>query len=209
MSYSKNTIYSTIIQCNYDKNYFNHITTNINTINEKRFTNFSIQKIDYQGKQIMQVFLDIQVVYNNSQKYNIPISIIIPIKFPYEPPFFNVLLKGNNTIFNQENKEINPNSGKISVKSILHWDYTMTLYDILKEVSICFNNIFPILQAPPGQNVNNQTQTQNFNTNRNSIINPNLSNQNNVVNQNVNFNKTNDNFRDSNGPRKTSQGQSK
>jgi hypothetical protein len=167
MSYSKNTIYSTVIQCNYIQDYFNHITTNINTLNEKKFPNFNIQTIQYDGSILIQISLELIISYNNTQKFNIPICILIPKTFPFEPPIFYVILKEPNTIYNQQNQDIDIKSGKLLVKSILKWDYSLGLLDLINEISISFNNIFPILQAPPGYNRINQAE--NFNTNINKI----------------------------------------
>lgn len=182
MSYSKNTIFSTVIQCNYDKNFHHHITTNINTLNEKNFQNFFIQIIDHEGSKLIQIFLEIFVLYNNTQKFSIPISILVTKKFPYEPPIFKVILKSNNTIYNQQNHDIELSTGKLMVKSLINWDYSLTLFEILKEVSISFNNVFPILQAPPGHISNNtmqnQAQQNNYNQNINRNSNANWINQN-------------------------------
>ena len=92
MSYSKNTIHSTVIMCDYLKDFHHHITTNINTINEKKFPNFSIQIIQYEGSKIIRIFLELIILYNNTQKFNIPISILITRKFPYESPIFYIIL---------------------------------------------------------------------------------------------------------------------
>lgn len=176
MSYSKNTIYSTVIQCNYEKDFHHHITTNINTINELKFPNFFFRIVDYEKSKIIQIFLDLIVLYNNTQKFNIPLSILIPIKFPYQPPIFNVVLKAKNTIYNQQNQDIDQKTGKMLVKSLIKWDFSLSLYDVIKEISISLNKVFPILQAPPGyvsdvntnNNVKNENQRNSENLNRTS-----------------------------------------
>lgn len=167
MSYSKNTIHSTVIKCNYDRNFYNHITTNINTINEQKFNNFFIQSIEFEGSIIIQIFLEINIVYDNTQKFSIPLSILITRKFPYEPPIFSVILKYNNTIYNHQNHDIEQNTGKLLVKSLINWDYSLSLLDVLKDISSSFHNVFPILQAPPGHVNKNAHNQWNNNTNSN------------------------------------------
>jgi len=174
--------------CDYLKDFHHHITTNINTINEKKFPNFSIQIIQYEGSKIIRIFLELIILYNNTQKFNIPISILITRKFPYESPIFYIILKSNNTIYNQQNHDIDLNTGKLLVKSLINWDYSLMLYDVLIEVYNSFNKVFPILQAPPGYNkhlhinnnanYNNQQAQPNNNQNyNNQVQNFNVNNQ--------------------------------
>lgn len=207
MSYHKNTIYETVIQCSYNKDYHNHITTNINYVNEKKYHNFRMQKLNIQGKYWIGLFLDIQTVYNMTQKYSIPIQILIPDNFPFIAPLPSVCLPSPNTIINPENKDIDPNSCLISTNSIKKWDWSTSLNKIIEEISSSFNKAFPILQVQPGQNPNINRNSQgewkspqvspSFSPNYNPNLNPNMQNFN---NQNVNLNPNIANFNSTNNP---------
>lgn len=160
MSYHKNTIYETIIQCSYSSDYHNHITTNINNVNEKKYNNFRMQKLNVHGKYWIGLFLDIQTIYNNTQKFLIPIQILIPDNFPYVAPIASVCLPGTNTIINQENRDIDPKSCCIITNSIKNWDWSTSLNKIIEEIQNSFNKSFPILQVHPGQNPNLNRNSQ-------------------------------------------------
>lgn len=209
MSYHKNTIYETVIQCSFNKDYFNHITTNINYVNEKKYQNFRMQKLNIHGKYWIGLFLDVQTLYTNTQKYSIPIQILIPDNFPFIAPMASVCLPGPSTIVNTENKDIDPKTCLINTNSIKKWDWSSGLNKIIEEISASFNKAFPILQVQPGQNPNFNQSAQagwkspqvspSFSPNYNPNMQPNYNSNNNNVNiNNVNPNANNINCSGSN-----------
>jgi len=158
MSYHKNTIYETVIQCHYNKDYHNHITNIINYVNEKKFNNFRIQKLNVQGKFWIGLFLEILTLYN-IQKFFIPIQILIPDNFPYLAPIVSVCLPPN-TILNSENKDIDQKTCRISTNLLNKWDCSTNLNKIIEEISQSFNKNFPILQIQPCQSPNMNVKLQ-------------------------------------------------
>lgn len=190
MSYHKNTIYETVIQCSFNKDYFNHITNNIYNINEKKYQNFRFQKLNVQGKCWIGLSLEIQTLYQNSQKFFIPIQLLIPDNFPFIPPVVSVCLPSPNTIVNPENKDIDQNTCKIFTNLIKKWDWSTSLIKVIEEINHSFNQAFPILQVQqrPNQNINNYIQNTGISPNCQVNMSPN-SNQFN----NPNFNQYNSN----------------
>jgi len=200
MSYHKNTIYETVIQCSFNKDYFNHITNNIYSINEKKYHNFQIQKFNVQGKFWIGLSLDIQILYQNSQKFFIPIQLLIPDNFPFIAPLVNVCLPGPNTIINPENKDIDQKSCKIYTNLIKKWDWSTSLIKVIEEINQSFNKAFPILQVQqiPNQNINAFIQNTGISPNCQANMSPNTCNFNNPNLNQYNSNQMNDsNIRDS------------
>ncbi len=198
MSLHKNTIYETVIQCHYDKEFLNHITSNINYVNEKKYNNFRIQILNVQGQYLIGIFLDIQTLFENSKKFFVPIQLFIPKNFPYTPPIAKVCLPNTNTIVNSQNYDIDPKTCIIMTNLLRKWDLSTNLNTIIDEISQSFNKNFPILQVQPGYNPNvdiiqqtdfnkqsppinpsynpnfNTNQYANYNTNINPYFNPNI-----------------------------------
>lgn len=190
MSYHKNTIYETVIQCAYHKEYQSFISTNIAYVNDKKYNNFKMQRIVSNGKNLIVLFLDIPTMFNN-KKYFVPISIFLQDNFPAKPPIIKVVLPGNNFIINNQNKDIEQMSCLITTDSMKKWDYTTSLNKLLDEMSSSFSSNFPIIQLGPGQV--NPMANNNVNVN-NGFINQNMNNANNNYNTNYNSNNINNQY---------------
>jgi len=148
-----------------------------------------MQKLNIHGKNWIGLFLEIQTFYNNTQKFFIPMQILIPDNFPFIAPMASVCLQGPYIIINPDNKDIDPKTCLINTNLIKKWDWSTSLNKIIEEISVSFNKTFPILQVQPGQNPNyNQTadwKSPQVSPSCSPINNPKIQNFNNLNNHNV------------------------
>ena len=162
MSYSKSTIVDTVNKCSYNKEYNRHIAYNIETIQNKNFKNFTIQIIPLNTDHLLKINLEISCLFDKKY-FNIPISIFIPPKFPYFPPDITLIRNADNIIVNKNNQDIDPLSWRIYTKSIRNWVASISLVNLIDEITLSFNANFPIFLIPPGQNIQTSPNT-NFQT---------------------------------------------
>ena len=82
--------------------------------------------------------------------YSVPIQIFLPRNFPHEAPLF-YLEVGQGCGVNQNNKNIDINSKKITVPSLASWTLTTSFITILKEIQASFSTCFPIFRITQNQ----------------------------------------------------------
>jgi multidrug efflux pump subunit AcrB len=148
-----------------------------------------MEKLIIHGKYWIVLFLEIHTIYNNNQKFFIPIQIMIPDNFPFIAPMIRVCLPATNTVINTENKDIDQKTCMIMTNLIKKWDWSTSLNKIIEEIQASFNKAFPIMQVQSEQNPNlnmssqgewnNQLESSNYSHNYNQNMHPNIQNINN------------------------------
>jgi len=92
--------------------------------------------------------------------YSVPIQIFLPRNFPHEAPLF-YLEVGQGCGVNQNNKNIDINSKKITVPSLASWTLTTSFITILKEIQASFSTCFPIFRITQNQMPQNNMMNNN------------------------------------------------
>lgn len=76
--------------------------------------------------------------------YDVPVIIYFMKKMPYEPPQFFVDLPVGKMI-NPNNREIDPNTRRITTMKLFKWSPTTDIISVLNEIQESFNRNFPIV----------------------------------------------------------------
>lgn len=90
-------------------------------------------------------------MHYKSGKYNLPIAIWLPLKFPVSPPVAYVKRNPKQFIFNTKCRIIDPSQdGRIISDYVRNWSYpTSNLSDFVGDLRVHFAEYPPLYQAPP------------------------------------------------------------
>jgi hypothetical protein len=150
MSHSLITILEQVTQCNYPINVKDYIANVIGemTTTDKSCKYFKINKpkCDKTTEIILALRLMIPTVFAGF-KYDIPIVIYLPKTFPFSPPEIFIEKFSKDIEINANNKNVDPNSGRVITKGLATWNSYSSLPNIIKEINISFNEVFPVYQV--------------------------------------------------------------
>jgi hypothetical protein len=150
-----NSIIELINQCCYPINlrdYIANILLDISLTSPSAAFYKTTQENDY----IIAFIYNISTSFKE-KKYEIPIFIIIPKNFPFQPPEV-VIDKAPDTGINPKNLNIDPNTNRIFTNIIKIWNQNSQLGELINEVTISFNTHFPVYKL---NRVNNITSNVN------------------------------------------------
>jgi len=150
--------------------------------------NMNLNRYGKQNGIVTDVILLIKCQLNvqfKDRNYDIPISIIIPKKFPFEPPEF-YLDKMQDFCINPKNSDIDALNWRILTNSLKNWDFynNTSILTVLKEILNSFNKNFPIyrqsnvIYQKPQQNPLIETSSHSFQSQ--SVYNPPLDSNKNI-----------------------------
>ena len=158
----KTKILEDIKVCSYPYNMKETIANSIFEI-AKMTKNVHLNKFGKQSGIVTDVILLVKCQVNVQFKdrfYDIPINIVIPKSYPFDPPEF-YLDKLPDFGLNPKNTDIDPNSYRILVNVLKYWDSYNNSSSVraLQEIIISFHNNFPIYRNS-SKPVNQQPQQQ-------------------------------------------------
>ena len=148
-----NSIFDAVSACSYPTNSKDYIGTCIlelyNMSNTTRF-----HKVNKDGDKIIVAQYKVQATFK-MKKYDVPILIYLPKNFPIQCPEVYIETKVDTGI-NPKNKDIDPNTKKMSLGALRGWSNYSSLKSIIIDCEISFNKEFPVYKITSNlSNVNN------------------------------------------------------
>ena len=209
----KTEIFSAVSLCGYPPNVTDSLIELITQIMNYPYVKSPPQyKIKTKNQEkIIAVRCPMEIPFNK-KNYEVPIVIFFSKFIPLEPPkIFLEVSKGS--AINPKTKDVDIHSRKILTPSLLSWNQSSNIINILNEIRSCFSKVFPIYKIKKNQvndgldirptlntiNINDNNRNDPFlksntiNINNNAIFNF-------VSNNNINNNKINNNTAPNNDP---------
>lgn len=207
MSYNRLSILEAVNQCSYNSNIKDYITNIICELcsQSKSARYYKCNRVIGNKSETIIVMRYIINTKFASRFYEIPILIYIPSIFPYAPPEIYLERTSKNVGVNDNNRDIDPKTNRITTKEIINWNSYSTLPNVLAEINASFNMAFPIYQITNNRDLPSNTSTSSDRAYSNTIINNQQINQNTLISQNINqlyqqYNNNQQQYRDNYNP---------
>ena len=145
-------------ECSYDQNNKDYLATLIMAaMNFPKKTSQVRHFIRNVGQnRLIMIWYPMSIPFMG-KNYNIPLQIYIMKNMPYEPPqIFLEITQGTGA--NPNNRDVDPNTRKITTNSLRNWNQYSTIDNIMNEIFASFCKTFPIYKKT-GNGSNPQSQS--------------------------------------------------
>lgn len=163
---NSNQIFDIISECSYPMNTKDYVgIVVLELFNLDKGTTF--YKVMKSGDKIIVAHYKVKVSFKG-KIYDVPLLIYLPKIFPKSPP--EIYIENQTDIgINPANKDIDPETKKINVKSVTTWNVYSTISVVMEEIKTSFQNNFPIYKRNNSVSSSTYSNTNSTTSNTNSL----------------------------------------